>query len=195
MKKCPSCGEEIQDKAIFCRYCGQDLTEKERRVIPPSPGTFQISKKKKLNWVLTLILGLLVVFWGLLAYLVVMINNNRGGVSGRVSNTPTSDTPTVDAKIYVQLVPGSLNCSYSDSYGGVEIITGEIQNVSSQYTIESVGLIGTLASPDGTFIDTEGWQTGEEIAPNSTSTYSVFISDFNDQETQCSVSVAFADFK
>ena len=40
MKKCPYCGESIQDSAIKCRYCGEWLYRKENDVIPsidPTP--------------------------------------------------------------------------------------------------------------------------------------------------------------
>lgn len=44
MKKCPFCAEEIQEEAIFCRYCRRDLPQGVKKELSPSLSRDNVQK-------------------------------------------------------------------------------------------------------------------------------------------------------
>lgn len=75
MKKCPFCGEEIQDKAIMCERCGKYMDQTPSSGIDQAelmrsrdPAGYVRHKRKQMerqamNWIVTAIISVIVLFF------------------------------------------------------------------------------------------------------------------------------------
>ena len=114
-------------------------------------------------------------------------------VSVATATIPPAETATVDPKSFIQIVPGSVSCNFEDDN---MVITGKIKNTSTGYDLQGVWMRGTAKKDDGTTVNTFSMQIDSDILfRNTTSTFTVEVTDPNGIGTKCDVTVDDAQVK
>ena len=84
MKKCPYCAEEIQNEAIRCRHCGENLNEATRKGVKSAEFTKVIPTGAKICH------GLVVIWTGLVLIFYAQGVSNVSDTSGMMSDVTSA---------------------------------------------------------------------------------------------------------
>jgi hypothetical protein len=103
------------------------------------------------------------------------------------------ETPTVDPKTFIQIVPGSVTCNSDGTY---MTIIGKVKNTSNDYDLQGIWMRGTAKKDDGTIVNTFSMLIDSDVLfRNTTSTFTIDVTNPNSIGTKCDVTVDDAQIK
>jgi hypothetical protein len=187
-RKCPYCAETIKAEAKVCRFCGRDLKTGQPSEYPTKAVIEQVPHKKRRSFftIFLAVIGLITIVCCGLYFLGEMLLSSPG-----TSGSPKEGS--VRAEDLVIITKGEWRC-YHDSIGNA-ILEGKVWNSSNIHSLRFVELRATILSSGGSVINTStGYIDSDILAPNSTSTFRIYVDDPNNEGDDCRIRVESARF-
>ena len=166
MKKCPFCGEKLDDNARFCLYCMKPLEEKEKILSAPNNGN------RRLVLVISAVLALIVLIVVILLYF--HSCNNNTGKDVNASNKNTGITGTLN----------TANSTLPSLTDGTSLPPKKTESAESSTTptVENNSTTDTSNGTAGLTTHTNTYVPSATVTPDSTEKVDSTVSATNDPQ-------------
>lgn len=191
--KCPACGEGNKLLATQCVHCGAAL-DRDGNEGPSSYATGRggvTGNQPKRTHGCLWIVGIIVVL-AVIGSIVAAGKDGDSGSSSPTTRATTTTSRTIAAIDQVELVPDTLEVT-SNSIGYM-VLTGKVVN-RGRYPLVFVKVRGYALDASGATVNTDySYIDSDVLAPGATATFTVYVSDPDDEGTRGRVTIEGAKF-